>query len=147
MNFAIVTSETWIFKTKILVKNNQCWVHNYFIHWSQKKVSNVFSMLVYLIQKMCNYQTLLAKANMAKVQLYYITYIIYNFYYHHNTVSFKIGNNFLVYAGQLISSNSKIAAKEINLPLRNNSGKQIFYFGIKFEASSPSTFFNRNNYF
>ena len=28
-----------------------------------------------------------------------------------------------MYAGNLISSNSKIAAKEINLPLRNNTGR------------------------
>lgn len=31
-----------------------------------------------------------------------------------------------VYAGHLISSNSKIAAKEINLPLKNNTGKPFF---------------------
>lgn len=99
--------------TKILAKNNQCWVHNYFIHWSQKKVSNVFSMLVYLIQKMCNYLTLLAKANMAKV---IIT----------KQCIARLITCFSVYAGHLISSNSKIAAKEINLPLKNNTGKPFF---------------------
>ena len=71
-------------------------------------------MLVYLIQKMCNYLTLLAKANMAKV---IIT----------KQCIARLITCFSVYAGHLISSNSKIAAKEINLPLKNNTGKLFFF--------------------
>ena len=55
--------------------------------------------------------------------LIFITVLV--IYLEISTLYFRL--KFLVYAGQLISSNFKIAAKEINLPLRNNSGTRIFY--------------------
>ena len=77
---------------------------------------------------MCNYLTLLAKANMAKV---IIT----------KQCIARLITCFSVYAGHLISSNSKIAAKEINLPLKNNTGEPFFLFW----KQGRNNFFRGNN--